>query len=650
MERVATDKRDVQTGNGTVMLDGMPLQLASDVREVDLARFQGKVTQGDYSFDSDATQSVWVISSLVGGIGNEFLKEGVDDETYWTGNLETRYPHMLTLLPETTRLSGMGGAAYPLADFPASSPSLFVAFGTDLARWVESSREFVGVGPLGATPTNKAIEHGRLLWIPLGHGGYATVDDQFEMTIHSDLRVISFCLWDDKVVALTVDGVLRIRPGLSGQWEEELPELSLPSGHLPRSLVVFLNQQEDATVHVITNQDAWAYDRELNRLVRTQLQYPRHPDQGIAAAVWRGDSMYVSVGLGIHSYTGGVISAIGPDGRYGMPASLRGRIVDLEPEYNGMIAVVEGQLVSEDQEQDVEIMPATFCDPVRPFRSTNARSTILRYGGYGWHPVWTSDSREGLPTWAFVSTADNTYRLWWGYAGDMFYQDLRVTFHNPKAGMQVGVDRFARSGSLITGWFDADMRGFRKLGSHVELTLADVFGDGSQAGEVRVEYQVDTDQNWHLLGSTSHVGRSVMRFGITDTLGNPAFSEGIDFSQIRFRISLSSSDPHLSPVVESFLVKYIKMPLSRLSWTFSVKFDQERSFMGGGVATTSERVRKLASDGKFHEFIYLDKAYRVRVAQTQKSGMSGKDPRNTLQLSVIEISDGDEMIKEPPGD
>lgn len=649
MERV-TETRVVQTGNGTVMLDGMTLQLASEVREQDLARFQSKVTQGDYSFDSDPNQSVWVISSLVGGIGNEFLKEGVDDETYWTGDLETRYPHMITLLPETVRVTGMGGAASPLGDFPASGPSLFVSFGTSLARWVESAQEFVTVGEMNASPTNKAIEHDKHLWIPLGHGGYATVNEAFELTLHDDINVLAFTLWDNKVIALTVDGVLRIRPGLDDTWEEESDDLKLPSGHLPRNLVVFLNQQEDATVHVITNQDAWAYDRELNRLVRTQLQYPRHPDQGLASAVWRGESMYVSVGLGIHSYTGGVISAIGPDGRYGLPASLRGRIVDLEPEYNGMIAVVEGNVVADDEIQDVDLLPTTFRDPIKPFRRRSARSTILRYGGYGWHPVWTSDSREGLPTRAYVSIADNKYRLWWGYAGDMFYQDLRTTFHNPKAGMQVGEDRFARTGSLTTGWFDADMLGFKKLASHIEITLADVFQDGTQTGEARVEYQVDNDQGWHVLGSTSYVGRSIMRFGIGESLANPQFSEGIKFQQIRFRITLNSSDPYMSPVVESFLLKYIKLPLSRMSWAFSVKLDQERSFMGHGVATTADRIRQLATDGKFHEFIYRNKSYRVRVAQTQSAGFSGRDPRNTMQLSVIEISDGDEMIKEPPND
>lgn len=642
--------RAVQAGNETVRLDGIDLQLQGPVRETDLARFQGKVTQGDYSFDSDSTISVWVISSLIGGIGNEYLKEGVDDETYWTGTLETRYPSMITLLPETKRFSpptGINGISYPVADFPASNPSLYVVFGSTLCRWVEADQEFSTVDTLAGSPTNKGVEQDGYLWIPLGNAGYAIVDDTFVVSDETDANFIAFCLWDNKLLGLTTGGELLIRQNKASSWSAPAADLTLPSGHLPRNLVVFLNQQEDATVHVVTNKDVWAYDPELGRLVRTSLQYPRHPDQGVASAVWRGDAMYVSVGLGIHSYSGSVISAIGPDGRYGLPPELRGRIVDLEPEYNGMVAVVEGQVMPDGEDQDVALMSPTYLDPVDPFRGYTTHSTILRYSGWGWHPIWTSERSEGVPTWALVSTHDNKYRLWWGYAGDMFYQDLRVTFHNPKAGMQVGVDRFAPSGSLTTGWFDADMRGFKKLASHIEITTTDVFGNGTKTGEVKVEFQSDDDAGWQLLGHCDCVGRRVMPFKMEAVEHTDDFSRGLEFNRIRFRITMTSSDSTKSPVLESFLLKYLKIPLSRMSWTITVKLDQERSFMGNGVETTADAIRRLASDGQFHEFIHRNKPYRVRVAQTMGAQMSGHDPRSTMTLSLVEIPLGEEMLKEP---
>lgn len=648
MQRI---ERDVQAGNSTVRLAGRDLQIKGAVQEVDLARFPGKVTFGDYSMDSDSLLSVFIMSSFIGGIGSEHLKEGVDDENYWTGTLETRYPGMVTLLAETHRFSGPDGSAsrsYPIADFPGRSPSLYCAFGTTLAKWNEVDREFVSVGTMPSEPANKGVEFDARLWIPLGLGGYATLDDAGDLQIHTDLNVVAFTLWDHKILAITSEGVLRIRDAFANAWEDDAPGLHLPSGHIPRNILSYINSQQEPTVHVITNRDVWAYDRDHARLVRTQLQYPRHPDQGLASTVWRGESMYVSVGLGIHSYNGGIIGSVGPDHRYGLPADLRGRIVDLEPEYNNLIAVVEGALVSDDADQDVHLMRPTYIDEMRPFKDYSAYSTVLRWSNYGWHPVWTSPARDGLPTWALVSIADNTYRLWWGYAGDMLYQDLRTTFHTPKAGMQVGVDRFAPNGRLVTGWMDMDMTGFDKLASHVEVNTVDVFSDGTPTGEITVEYQVDTDPSWYLLGRCNCVGRSVLPFNEVVRESRDDFSAGLRFQRIRLRISMASSNPTHSPVLESILLKFVKIPLSGKSWTLNVLLNQERTFMGNGPRDTAEFLRLLAADGEFHEMIHQNQAYRVRVAQTQMAQATGHDPRATMAVSVVEVPLGREQLKAAP--
>lgn len=137
-----------------------------------------KVTFYDYSQDSDPLLSVIVWSSFTGGIGTETLKEGVDDETYWTGTSETRYPGMVTLPALTHEISAPSGdvsTVASLADF-ARAPSLWCSFNEALARWNETNGEFDAIGTLANAPVNKAVEYNNLLWIPLGLGGYATVD------------------------------------------------------------------------------------------------------------------------------------------------------------------------------------------------------------------------------------------------------------------------------------------------------------------------------------------------------------------------------------------------------------------------------------------------------------------------------------------
>src|SRR3990172_5074194 len=641
--------KHVQANNNTVRLDGIDLPVEGDVRPNNLARLMGKVTFGDYSQDSDPLQSVAIWSSFTGGIGNETLKEGVDDETYWTGTLETRYPGMVTL-PALTHTfpapSGDVSRAYPLEDYPARAPSLWCAFSTTLARWNDTTRVFTSIGTLAAEPTNKAVEYNNLLWIPLGLGGYATVNDLGKIPPYTDLNIISFFVWDNKIVALTYEGVLRIKY-LATAWEVADPNLALPSGHVPRNLVVFMDQRQDPTIHIITNRDVWAYDRGLARLVRTHLQFPRHPDQGLASTVWRGESMYVSVGLGIHGYNGGIITSMGPDGRHGLPADLRGRVVDLEPEYNGLIAVIEGAQVVVSEGQEFYHVRRQYQDDMTGFPTVNARSTILRFTGYGWHPVWTSPDVSGLPTWAHVSEADGEYRLWWGYAGEMCYQDLPVTFHNPKAGMQVGVADFAPRGSLTTGWFDADMIAFYKLNGHCEINTEDVFSDGTPTGEISLFYQSDTDPGWHLMGKMDRIGRAIFPFNLIETEGDATFSAGLLTRRIRFRLDFASDNPKYSPVMRSFLVKFIKIPLSTITWTFEVDL-KKVSFMGMGVNDIANHLDDLAHSTELCEFIHRDRHYRVRVAQVSGSEKTGVDPRSVKQLSIVEMVLPANELREPP--
>lgn len=641
--------KQVQANNNTVRLDGIDLPIEVDIRPRNLGSWMSKVTFGDYSQDSDSLQSVVIWSSFTGGIGNEILKEGVDDETYWTGTLETRYPGMVTLPALTHQIPGPVAdvsRAYPVADYPARAPSLWCAFGSTLARWNEADRVFGMAGSLNAEPTNKGVEYNNLLWIPLGLGGYATVNDLGEIDSYTDLNVVSFIEWDNKIAALTYEGALRLKY-LDTAWEAADPNLVLPSGHLPRNLVVFMNQRQEPTIHVITNRDVWAFDRETSLLIRTNLQYPRHPDQGLASAVWRGESMYVSVGLGIHGYNGGIITSVGPDGRHGLPANLRGRVTSLEPEYNALIAVVEGQRVEVGDEQTVYHERRQYQDDFHGFPDEGANSSVLRFNGYGWHPVWTSPDATGLPTWAHVSESDNRYRLWWGYGGDMYYQDLPVTFHNPKAGMQVGVNDFAPTGSMTTGWFDADMIAFYKLNSHCEINTEDVFNNGTPGGTISLFYQSDTDAGWHLMGSTDKVGRAIFPFNLIETEGDETFSAGLLTRRIRFRLVFSSDDPKTSPVMRSFLLKFIKIPLSNLSWTFEVDLSKV-SFMGMGVEQIADHLEGLTKSGEFCEFIHRNKSYRTRVAQVSGTEKPGLDPRSTKSISLVEVPMPAPELREPP--
>jgi hypothetical protein len=636
------DKR-TQVSWSEIAIDGVPIPVRGSVRKQDLARFQSKITLGDYSFDSDPLLSTYNISSLTGGIGNEHLKEGVDDETYWTGTLETRYPGQITLLPKTWTFDGPltdATNAYPLGDFPSDAPSFWAAFDSTLARWNIGTQTFDQMGNLTVSPVGKAVEFEDKLYIPLGGAGYATVDrGTYALTVTDadNMHVRSFTIWDNKLAALTDERYVRLKIE-DAAWEAENANFRLPSASVPKHLVVYVNQQGAPTLYVVTNQDVYAYGRDETYLYRTQLQFPPHPDNGRAAANWRGESLYVSVGLGIHSYNGGIIGSMGPDGRYGLPAHLRGVVTDLAPEYNALLCLVQGMSdVDPGETQDWQMVDPMYEQNIRPYVERSAHAVLLRHTGSAWHPVWESDEVGLGATWVIVSRADNGYRMWWGYDGQMLTQKLPYAFQNPKQGLRAGVNEFENKGALITGWMDADMVAFDKLASHMEILLDDPLDNRLAVGKVTIRYQYDNNPGWYHLGDATHIGMTCMPFNISESEGSSGFSWGLPFRRIRFEVSATSDHILQSPVIRSVMLKFLKIPISQLSFQFDVDLDYAEQFKNSGAGDLSEFIRKKASSNRMSELLHRTDSYRVRVSQTQATDQTGYDLRSTMTVSAVEV-------------
>lgn len=651
--------QDTQTGNGEVRIGDHWYPVLGGVSEQPLARWPPKVTFGDYSQDSDPLVSAYVMSSFTGGIGNWKIKAGVEDDTYWTGTLETRYAEGATLLPLTESF-GSDNAEYdevmPLGDFPASDPQFLVAFDGDLHSWDETGQGFDFESALSAEPVYRGVEFDDLFWIPMGSAGYDTLDNALAVTGSVLINPIQFIVWDNKLMALTVEGHLRQWDVNAGDWSDTEWATSgenrtLPSGVLPRRLVNFINQSGVPTLYVITNTIAYAYDPDGLRLYETKLDYPKHPDQGRAAANWRGDTMFVNVGLGIHGYNGSLITSMGPDGRFGLPAHLRGTIVDLMPEYNALFALISGKPVPEatiTSEEFIVQAPMYGNEDtwqISDFPYAPVYSSIYRWSNSQWHPVWESNNPEGgTPTLMALSEAGNSYRLWWGYGNMMYTQALPVDFQNPKQSLLSQSMEFMPTGQLITGWFDADMTAFYKLASHVEVNLDDADGNQHVGGTVRIEYMIDQDTAWRSLGTATIIGRTNMTFGnVAKTVGD-AFSKGRPFRRIRFRIVMTQApgETRLSPVLESLVFKFHKIPEQSLSWQFSVNLTNREGYKGIGNDDLAQYLYDQLVSTEFFEFGYLNNVYRVRAAQATGDRSTGYDERGNYQVALVEVTEGPE--------
>lgn len=633
-EYIYSDEADEQVGE--IHLDGIVIPIQDQVGVTNLATLPQRLTFGDYTLASDNLISVWVQSDWTGGGQVEDLREASHAERFRHATTETRYPRMLSQPPETLDfvIAGTPDEAVPIGDYDDDgdgTDTFWVAFDTDLCSWSEEDQDFTVADTLTSFPVGKGVVFDDELWIPLGSSGYDRWDGT-NITNSTAVTPIWFVEWDDKLVALEHDGQVSIWDGAT--WTSPTA-LKLRGNRVPRGLVVWWSADRFPTVYVITNRDVWAVDFLVPILYLTGLHFPVHPDQGLGFAAWRDDAMYVSVGVGVHQLSlGMVISAMGLDRDDGLPGEFRGRIVDMEPEYNGLLALVEGLSVTEVTDEDIPSIEETMLRDdamIVPTASSFARSTLQRWTGLGWHTVWESMDATGVPTRVMVSQADDAYRLWWGYAGRMYTQVLRRTFHNPRQGAIAGIDRFASESYLRTGRFDANLTPLHKLASHMEFHL-----DAASTGEIDVSYSSDHFDGYRYLGTVSGTGQQFVRYD----LNADGFNEGDSYHWIEFQYTLRNTDPLETVILNWVSLYFVVRPLQAKSWQAIAMLDSgDEQHQDVGFREAADFLDGLTTVEHFSTFKHRDQMYRVLVAQTRGSDRTGDDLRGSRTFSIVEVND-----------
>ena len=611
-----------------IILAGWSIPIRDMFPKVQLARWAPKVTQGDYTLDSDDLISADIKSDFTGGGQIHRHRTSGTTQRFWDATgIDTEHPQQLALRTATYVSSGPNSdAAMPLGDYPGRD-HFWASFGSTISQWNPMTNAWSAGTALGAVPTDKGVEYQGNFWIPASASGIIKWNGT-AATIDATVTAISLLIWDQKLVALTTGGALRIYDGTT--WSAAAADLTLPGSMIPRSLVLFRDPSGNPAVYLVTDEDLWVYDPLIPKIYRTDVQFPYHPDHGLAASKWRSTDLYIAVGVGVHMYNGSVVSAVGLDRNDGLPASLRGAIVDFADEYNGLMALVRGEQ-SEEGATTTILMDETmvYDDPiVMPERKTI--SSLHRYNGQGWHKVWQSTDAAGTPTKVMVSRADGQYELWWGYAGRMYRLPLRRGFHNPEQGAEAGIDIFTPSGNLLTGMTAHGMNGFDKLASHLVVTASD-----QHVGNV--EYWWHTDRRgWTQLGTVSSPGVHVLPF---DPDGD-GFAEGDPYAWIEFDYRFRQTGGETTtPLIESAVEKFIKLAHPVDSWTFDIPLDFPETWKGRGPQEIADFLDELTSDlaPRFHKLIIGDRSYRVRVAQAQGQSASGSDKRSLRKINVLDV-------------
>lgn len=631
------------------------------IQRTDTSRFEGKVTIGDYSVDSDQLMSTWAQSNWVGGMNIADHIEGATENRFRYGRAWTMSSRQLTLPLHAYYLSPHHtSSADNLTDLIGAATSVIASGGTGLGLpyqpWLFHHYASVPLGhrydviyaacglALNVIDTSELISDNAvsasspgnfahvpvgpgawypdsngtlLLWVPLGSHGIQTYNPTNDAIGSADtaIEAVAVMTWDTKLYALTTDGRLRYRDR-TGSWDTGTNDsLKLPEEEVPRHLVSYFDRAGNPCVTIITSHQAWIYQPDADAITPLGYRWPFGRESAAAAAVWRDDGLYVAKGLGVYRMsTAGVKTFMGLDRDDGYDVAAidddtdperwrtNPRITAMAPGENFLIAAVSGPIVQNGSSYESHI-------------------AIMAWNEAGWHhvstikaPINAGDVGTGAEQWVashmIVADTLDGYVVVVGLRTNgfsapdaksrLYFIPLPEDAHAPKASVLSQPTKFATNGVFYTGWFDAGMANFYKAWSHFEVYLANP-EDGSDEppGIVRVYYRTEHDpETWTLLGTASDFGRTIMEFGV-----DSGFSYGEVSLKIEFKLEIVHDWDTIgtprpdTPVIEALSLKFIKLAQYGSAWLVHVPLSDFETWGGNGPQAIDEFLNSLTVEG-----------------------------------------------------
>lgn len=618
---------------GTIVLDGMAFKLAqakgSDGADLitvsQLSAYQPGVTIGAVDIDSHPVLSTWGISDLTGGHGLADHQAGVTDQRYRYATLDVSRPGKWFPRWKVNTETGTAGAFWPCGDLLYSgNVEMYGAFGTDLHVWNESTDAWTDTtNNLTAAPVNTGVAFegtGTLrLFIPMGSSGYATYTGASFANVASSGSVPAakaFCVFGGtSLICLATNGQLWYSTDGTA-WTSFGTDGKVDGSLTANWIYEARDAMGNPVLMVVTTGGLFTFDPAGPTLYRLDLEYPNHPSQGLTACVWRGEQ-YIAVGMGVHSYTGGNIGAMGLDRDEGLPFALgyNAKIVSLASEYNDLYALVQGD-------------------------NTDSFSSVQRWTGFGWHSVWEKGSSETV-TRLYVSGARGQHRVWWGGGNNSYTIDLPIAFTNPR---QIAFDEqdnaFEVNGYLETGLTNMGMPGSRKIAHSVGIRVAAVGSSMVSSGAPRVYYRLRNDDAYTELSGPYDETGDIYVFPASGAVPDATwfywFDSGFDglaFDEIELRVNTSQG------VLTKWVALYFSKVISgNFAWT--VTLDLTNTFERASPELMGAKLDTLATSGLIYDFIYRDTTYKVRVASWSGADSSGRgDDRGMRSVQLIQVKD-----------
>jgi len=615
-----------------IYLNGVYYPIARDVQTVLASIYPAKVTIGDTTRDSQTRASVISWSDFRGGIGVERMEGATDVDRAWWSTLSLRYKRHLVLGPLATQATNDDATSANSLDviqefngniYGVWSDKKVYKFNSGYATASDAFGSSLDTLPDTATDALE-VRMGGTLYLIIAHtGGYTYTSDASSFTDDTtDTKFLSF--WDEKLWGIDNAGQLWYATTIGTEALDA--KLPLPDGYVT-DLFVARNANGDPILYAMTKVGLFAHDFANTRWVQTQLALPFHNENGKGSIRWR-DSVYIPAGLGIYKYINGtnsaVISVVGPDRDHGLPADERGSISKLLGTHNDLLALVDGTT------------PAGMGDMFHTtaqsdvMAASTGYSTILGWNETAWEAKWVASDQGENITAAYVadvgggmSTTDS-YRLYWGHNGYMYYMQLHPDIVNPT---QITTFNYASSGVHYTPWFSASQVEVDKLALKLKVET-----EGCSSNEtIAVSYATDYGTSYTSMGTITSDGLTEYTFGS---------SAGTAFRSIQFKLTLSRGSTNTNtPDVISTTFEYRKKLKTKFGWQVSVNMN--KPYKGKSPKDLRSNVLSSIDTNTLLEFTFRDDSggtrnYYVDIISAQGLENTGYDERGATQLLLQE--------------
>jgi hypothetical protein len=252
----------------------------------------------------------------------------------------------------------------------------------------------------------------------------------------------------------------------------------------------------------------------------------------------------------------------------------------------------------------------------------------------GWEVKWTASGvdKGKKITAGFVSdvggtlTATNPYRMYWGFDGKLYYQQLQSDVINPNQVVNYDYEDSV-DGLHYTPHFSADQVEVDKLA----LELKAETGSCNAYQTVKVEYALDYDEStYYTMGTITSNGTTTYTFGS---------SLGTEFRAIQFKITLATNTVNASPDLINLTLIYRKKLESKFGW--SVNIDMNKEYKGNSPKALRSNILSAVQSNALLEFTFRDdtttnRNYYVDITSAQGLEHTAYDERGSTQLLLTE--------------